>query len=83
MSRESLYRALSNEGNPEFATILKVMNCDGAAHVCCAREACAAIGLTDTFGVCLHASVRSTMSRTSADRFGAAAIVTSASRALS
>ena len=25
MSRESLYRALSTEGNPEFATILKVM----------------------------------------------------------
>ncbi len=25
LSRESLYRALSPEGNPEFATILKVM----------------------------------------------------------
>lgn len=29
VSRESLYRALSNEGNPEFATILKVMNAMG------------------------------------------------------
>ena len=25
LSRESLYRALSSDGNPEFATILKVM----------------------------------------------------------
>ncbi len=25
LSRESLYKALSKEGNPEFATILKVM----------------------------------------------------------
>lgn len=25
LSRESLYRALSPEGNPEFATVLKVM----------------------------------------------------------
>jgi probable addiction module antidote protein len=25
LSRESLYKALSAEGNPEFATILKVM----------------------------------------------------------
>lgn len=25
LTRESLYRALSGEGNPEFATILKVM----------------------------------------------------------
>ncbi|MDE2445895.1 MAG: putative addiction module antidote protein [Alphaproteobacteria bacterium] len=26
LSRESLYKALSTEGNPEFATILKVMS---------------------------------------------------------
>lgn len=26
LSRESLYKALSADGNPEFATILKVMN---------------------------------------------------------
>lgn len=26
LSRESLYKALSKEGNPEFATILKVMS---------------------------------------------------------
>jgi probable addiction module antidote protein len=26
LSRESLYKALSSEGNPEFATILKVMS---------------------------------------------------------
>ncbi len=26
LSRESLYKALSAEGNPEFATILKVMS---------------------------------------------------------
>lgn len=29
VSRESLYRALSREGNPEFATILKVMKAMG------------------------------------------------------
>jgi len=29
VSRESLYRALSLDGNPEFATILKVMNAMG------------------------------------------------------
>lgn len=29
MSRESLYRALSGEGNPEFGTILKVMRALG------------------------------------------------------
>ena len=26
LGRESLYKALSNEGNPEFATVLKVFN---------------------------------------------------------
>ncbi len=25
LARESLYRALSSEGNPEFATVLKVL----------------------------------------------------------
>ncbi len=29
VSRESLYRALSSNGNPEFATILKVMSALG------------------------------------------------------
>lgn len=29
LSRESLYRALSGEGNPEFATIMKVMKALG------------------------------------------------------
>jgi probable addiction module antidote protein len=29
MSRESLYRALSADGNPEFATVLKVMRALG------------------------------------------------------
>ena len=29
LGRESLYKALSPEGNPEFATILKVMNALG------------------------------------------------------
>ncbi|MBI1868764.1 MAG: putative addiction module antidote protein [Methylocystis sp.] len=29
LSRESLYRALSGEGNPEFATVLKVMQAIG------------------------------------------------------
>ena len=29
MSRESLYRALSPEGNPEFATVLRVMRALG------------------------------------------------------
>jgi probable addiction module antidote protein len=29
LSRESLYRALSGEGNPEFATVLKVMRAVG------------------------------------------------------
>ncbi len=29
LSRESLYRALSRDGNPEFATIVKVMNAMG------------------------------------------------------
>jgi probable addiction module antidote protein len=29
LSRESLYRALSSEGNPEFATIVKVMKAMG------------------------------------------------------
>ena len=29
MSRESLYKALSSEGNPEFATIMKVMRALG------------------------------------------------------
>jgi len=31
LSRESLYRALSGEGNPEFATIIKVANALGLA----------------------------------------------------
>jgi probable addiction module antidote protein len=29
LSREALYRALSGEGNPEFATVVKVMNAFG------------------------------------------------------
>lgn len=29
LSRESLYKALSNEGNPEFATIMRVMHALG------------------------------------------------------
>jgi len=29
LSRESLYKALSPEGNPEFATVLKVINALG------------------------------------------------------
>ncbi len=29
LSREGLYKALSGDGNPEFATILKVMNALG------------------------------------------------------
>jgi probable addiction module antidote protein len=29
LSRESLYRALSGDGNPEFATVLKVMQAVG------------------------------------------------------
>lgn len=29
LSRESLYRALSSEGNPEFATIMRVMTAMG------------------------------------------------------
>ena len=29
LGRESLYKALSPEGNPEFATVLKVMNALG------------------------------------------------------
>jgi len=29
LSRESLYRALSNEGNPELATVMKVMKALG------------------------------------------------------
>lgn len=31
LSRESLYRALSGDGNPEFATIMKVANALGLA----------------------------------------------------
>ena len=31
LSRESLYRALSKEGNPEFATVLKVVRALGLA----------------------------------------------------
>ncbi len=29
LGRESLYKALSREGNPEFATVLKVMHALG------------------------------------------------------
>ena len=29
LSRESLYKALSTEGNPEFATIIRVMHALG------------------------------------------------------
>src|SRR3954454_24495813 len=29
LSRESLYRALSSEGNPEFSTVIKVLNAFG------------------------------------------------------
>jgi probable addiction module antidote protein len=29
LGRESLYKALSNEGNPEFATVLKVIKALG------------------------------------------------------
>ena len=29
MSRESLYRSLSGEGNPEFATVMKVIKALG------------------------------------------------------
>jgi probable addiction module antidote protein len=29
LSRESLYRALSSEGHPEFSTVLKVLNAFG------------------------------------------------------
>jgi probable addiction module antidote protein len=29
LSRESLYRALSGQGNPEFATVMKVINALG------------------------------------------------------
>ncbi|MBI9051599.1 MAG: putative addiction module antidote protein [Anaerolineaceae bacterium] len=29
LGRESLYKALSSEGNPEFSTVLKVMNALG------------------------------------------------------
>ncbi len=29
LSRESLYRALSGEGNPEFSTVMKVINAMG------------------------------------------------------
>ena len=43
ISREGLYKALSGEGNPEFATILKVMNALGLklhtqhAHASCGQ----------------------------------------------
>ena len=38
LSRESLYRALSAEGNPSFATVLKVAK--GAQHkTLCTRSA--------------------------------------------
>jgi probable addiction module antidote protein len=39
LSRESLYRALSSDGNPEFATILKVVDALGLKLTASAREA--------------------------------------------
>jgi probable addiction module antidote protein len=39
LSRESLYRALSSDGNPEFATILKVVDALGLKLSASAREA--------------------------------------------
>jgi probable addiction module antidote protein len=38
VSRESLYRALSNEGNPEFATVVKVMKAMGLRMSIAAEE---------------------------------------------
>lgn len=31
LARESLYRALDTNGNPEFATVMKVMSCLGVS----------------------------------------------------
>ena len=39
LSRESLYRALSLDGNPEFATILKVVDALGLKLSASARDA--------------------------------------------
>jgi probable addiction module antidote protein len=39
LSRERLYRALSSDGNPEFATILKVVDALGLKLTASAREA--------------------------------------------
>jgi probable addiction module antidote protein len=40
LARESLYRALSGEGNPEFSTIMKVVNVLGLTlHAAPARPA--------------------------------------------
>jgi probable addiction module antidote protein len=38
LSRESLYRALSSDGNPEFATILKVVDALGLKLTASARD---------------------------------------------
>ena len=38
MSRESLYRALSSDGNPEFATVMKVMKALGLRMTVAAAE---------------------------------------------
>ena len=39
LSRESLYKALSTEGNPEFATIFRVMQALGLKFSITARQA--------------------------------------------
>jgi probable addiction module antidote protein len=39
LSRESLYKALSAEGNPEFSTIIRVMNALGLKFSITARHA--------------------------------------------
>ena len=46
VSRESLYRALSDEGNPEFGTILKVMRALGLKLVAQPARADPQPGLT-------------------------------------
>jgi probable addiction module antidote protein len=42
LARESLYKALSGEGNPEFATILKVINALGLTLRIGVRQSAAA-----------------------------------------
>ena len=40
LSRESLYKALSTEGNPEFGTVIRVMHALGLKFSITGKDAC-------------------------------------------